>query len=343
MKKDILSLTETELLSEIIALGEKPYRAAQVFSWLHKNNGADFENLSTAPKTLRLTLAENFYIPKIRRIKILESDETKKYLFEIENDIIIESVSMRYERGVSVCVSSQAGCRMGCVFCASGVSGLSRNLSAGEMLSQAYAIGREAGERIASAVVMGCGEPLDNYDALIKFIEILNSKNGLNIGQRHITVSTCGLVDRINDLAKLKLQINLAVSLHAPNDKIRKSLMPVARKYNMDELVSACVNYSEKTGRRVSYEYALISGVNDSADHARELGQRLKNTLCHVNIININEIKEASFRRSGEDTAKRFVSLLSDYGLAVTKRRELGGNINAACGQLRSDTFKNEV
>ncbi|MGN1317500.1 MAG: 23S rRNA (adenine(2503)-C(2))-methyltransferase RlmN, partial [Lachnospirales bacterium] len=288
-------------------------------------------------KDLREKLKENYSLSHLNIVKKLKSNEdgTIKYLFDLGDGIYIESVFMKYEYGNSVCISSQAGCRMGCKFCASTVDGLDRNLLAGEMAEQIYEIERDTGERISNIVIMGSGEPLDNYDNLIKFLSIINDKEGQEIGLRHITVSTCGLVDKIYELSKLKLQITLAISLHAPNDEIRKKTMPVANKYSIENLIKAAKDYADTTGRRVTYEYALIQGVNDSKENALELADRLKHSLCHINLIPVNDVKENNFTRSSEKNIKNFAELLKSKGIETTIRRRLGSDINAACGQLR--------
>ena len=338
MKTDILSLTESQLKSKITELGEKPYRAAQVFAWLHRNHALDFGEMTSLPKGLRDRLGEVFCIRPVKIIKKIESllDSTKKYLFETDNSNIIEGVLMKYESGNSVCVSSQAGCRMGCRFCASGLNGLERNLSAGEMLSQVYTIAGDIGESVSNVVIMGCGEPLDNYGELVRFLEIINSPGGLNMSHRRITVSTCGLADKIRELVGLRLQITLAVSLHAPNDGIRRRIMPAAAKYPLKELLAACGEYAEKTGRRVTYEYAMIAGLNDDMAHARELAGLLEGSLCHVNLIPVNNVLERGFVKSGAEAIDRFAEILAGKGITVTKRREMGADIDAACGQLRN-------
>ncbi len=334
-KTDLRSLTIEEIKNEISAMGEKPFRAKQIFDWLHIAQVSDTAEMTNIPKTLREELDRRYRISdiKIAERYVSEKDNTIKYLFELENNIIIESVLMRYSYGNAVCISSQAGCRMGCKFCASTVDGLERNLTAGEMALQIYKIQRDIGERISNVVIMGSGEPLDNYDNLLRFLKIIG--DGIGIGQRHITVSTCGLVDKMKELAKSELQITLAVSLHAPNDEIRKKTMPIANRYGIDELISAAREYANKTKRRVTFEYALIKGVNDSRKNAEELAKRLKGGLFHVNLIPVNDVKENNFLRSDEQTIKDFAAVLSARGINTTVRRRLGSDINAACGQLR--------
>jgi 23S rRNA (adenine2503-C2)-methyltransferase len=288
-------------------------------------------------KALRARLEENYYIsnPTILEKLVSKEDNTVKYLFDIGNNTVIESVFMSYSYGNAVCVSSQAGCRMGCSFCASTVDGLERNLLAGEIAGQIYKIGKDTGSRISNIVIMGSGEPLDNYENVLDFLDIINSDLGLDIGMRHITLSTCGLVDKIYELMELKLQITLAISLHAPNDEIRQRIMPIARKYPIEKVIEAAKRYADTTKRRVTYEYALIKGVNDSEDNALELAGRLRGSMCHVNLIPVNDVKENDYIRSSDENIKRFAAVLEDKSIEVTVRRRLGSDINAACGQLR--------
>lgn len=334
---DLRSMYLEEIEKALSDMGEKAFRAKQIFNWLHKKQVTRIDEMTNISVNLRERLSAEYSFSQLEIVERLVSknDGTIKYLFDLGNNTIIESVFMKYSYGNAVCISSQAGCRMGCSFCASTVDGLERNLLAGEMLSQIYEIQRDTGERISNIVIMGSGEPLDNYDNLIRFLTIINSKEGAEIGHRHITVSTCGLVEKIYELADLRLQINLAVSLHAPNDEIRQKTMPVAKKYTMDKLLSAVKYYGDTTKRRVTYEYALISGVNDSNENASELAGRLKGTLCHVNLIPVNDVKENNYIRSTEETIKRFAGILQGCGIETTVRRRLGSDINAACGQLR--------
>lgn len=336
-KIDILSLNLDELKNFISELGEKPFRAKQIFKWLHQKCVTSFDDMSDISKGFREKLSET---AKIQNVSMLEKfvsneDNTTKYLFQIENDYIIESVLMKYEYGNAVCISSQAGCSMGCSFCASTVDGLERNLTAGEMVSQVYEIQKDLGERISNIVIMGSGEPLHNFDNTIKFLELINSKDGLDIGQRHITVSTCGLVDKIKQLQEMRLQITLAISLHAPNDEIRQKIMPIAKRYSIDELIRSAKEYANYTKRRVTFEYALIKGVNDSKDCAVELAERLKGSLSHVNLIPVNDVKERNYIRSSDKTVNNFCEILKSMNIEATVRRKLGSDINAACGQLR--------
>lgn len=336
-KQDLKSMSLEELQMFIGSIGEAKFRAKQIFEWLHKKQAGDFEEMTNISKNLREKLSNE---AKISYVKILEKhvskqDNTTKYLFALENDNIIESVLMRYNYGNAVCISTQVGCRMGCTFCASTLDGVERNLTAGEMLSQIYEIQKDTGERVSSVVLMGSGEPLDNYDNVLKFIRLLNDKDGLNIGQRHITLSTCGLIEKMYNLADEGLQITLAVSLHAPNDEIRNKIMPISKKNNMERLLEACKYYSDTTKRRITFEYAMINGVNDSIDCARELSEKLRNMLCHVNLIPVNDVKERNYKKSSGETVEKFAEFLNSKGIETTVRRKLGSDINAACGQLR--------
>ncbi|MGE4215156.1 MAG: 23S rRNA (adenine(2503)-C(2))-methyltransferase RlmN [Anaerotignaceae bacterium] len=341
-KADLKSMTFTELEAVIKEIGEPKFRTKQVYDWMHNKLVTEFDDMTNLSKSLREKLEENYKISKLEIVekRVSEKDGTTKYLFGLENDNLIEAVVMRYSYGNAVCVSTQVGCRMGCTFCASTLDGVEANLSAGEMLSQVYEIQKDLGERISSVVLMGSGEPLDNYDSVIKFIRMLNDENGLGIGQRHITLSTCGLVDKMNRLQEEDLQITLAVSLHAPNDEIRNQIMPISRKHDIDSLLLACKQYSDKTKRRITFEYALIKGVNDSEECARELTQRLKNMLCHVNLIPVNDVKERNYFKSNDETIAAFAEILNSKGIETTIRRKLGSDINAACGQLRKG-YKN--
>lgn len=336
-KTDIKSLTPEKLTAVLADMGEKPFRAKQIFEWLHGRGVTSFEEMTNLSKNLRERLADSFYISDLKIVEKLVSNEdnTIKYLFDIGNNTIIESVFMSYSYGNAVCVSSQAGCRMGCSFCASTVDGLERNLLAGEIAGQIYKIQQDTGKRVSNIVIMGSGEPLDNYDNVIDFLNIINNEKGLGIGMRHITLSTCGLVDKIYRLMELKLQITLAISLHAPNDDIRRRIMPVAKKYSIDEVIKAAKVYADTTKRRVTYEYSLIRGVNDSEENALELAKRLHGSMCHVNLIPVNDVKENDYIHSGEKAIKAFAKVLEDNSIEVTVRRKLGSDINAACGQLR--------
>lgn len=334
---DIKSMNIEQINGLLAEMEEKPFRAKQIFEWLHNKQIESFEDMTNISKTLREKLAERAVINGVKIIKKLESKEdgTIKYLSVLVDDNIIESVLMRYDYGNTICISSQVGCRIGCSFCASTVDGLVRNLTAGEMLDQVYAVQKDSGERISNVVVMGSGEPFDNFDNLIKFIEIINSPIGLNIGQRHITVSTSGLAEKICDFADINSQVTLAISLHAPNDEIRRTLMPIARRYSIEELITACKYYINATNRRLTFEYSLIDNVNDSEDNARELGKRLRHMLCHVNLIPINEIKESNHKKSSQEKINVFAQILESFGIETTIRKRVGSDIEAACGQLR--------
>lgn len=341
-KIDILSLNENELCAFIESIGEKKFRGKQIFKWLHQKHSEDFLNMTDISEAFRNKLKEICCINSVKKIDCLESkaDGTRKYLFETKTGNIIESVLMKYSYGNAVCISSQAGCRMGCSFCASTINGLERNLTSGEMLSQIYEISKDIGEKINHIVIMGSGEPMDNYDNVIKFLDIVNSDSGINISHRHITVSTCGIIEGIEKLKNEKLQITLAISLHAPNDEIRKKIMPVANKYGIDSLIKCATDYANSTKRRVTFEYALISGVNDSDENALELADRLKGKLVHINLIPVNDVSENNFVKSNEKRIKKFADILSKKHIEVTIRRELGSDINAACGQLRASVIK---
>ena len=339
---DIKSATMEEIKELLAGWGEKPFRAGQIFSWLHEKRVSSFAEMTNLSKALREKMEEECTLTQMKEIDRLESvDGTKKFLFELFDGQAIESVLMKYHHGNSVCISSQAGCRMGCKFCASTLGGLIRNLTAGEMLQQIYEIEQITGENVSNVVVMGTGEPMDNYDNFIRFVRILSAKEGKNISVRNITVSTCGIVENMKRLAEENLPLTLALSLHAPNDEIRKQLMPVAYKYKLEEVLAACDYYYEKTGRRITYEYSLVEGVNDSAACAAELANKLKGKNCHVNLIPVNSIKERDFKKSGNAAIQNFKNTLEKKSIACTIRREMGSDINAACGQLRrSHTLK---
>ena len=344
MKKDLKSLTLEELQIEMVSIGEAKFRAKQIFRWLHIKYANSFDEMTDLSEALREKLRKNYEIGAVKQVKKLVSkiDNTTKYLFDLENNYIIESVFMHYSYGNTVCISTQAGCRMGCTFCASTIDGVEKSLTPAEMLSQVYEIERDKGETISGVVLMGSGEPLDNYDNVLKFIKLINSKDGKNMGQRHITLSTCGLINKMYDLADEELQITLAVSFHAPNDEIRNRLMPVSKANPMDKLLEACRFYADKTKRRITFEYSLIKGVNDSADNAKELASKLKGMLCHVNLIPINDVKEKDYVKSTNETIKRFEDILLSRGIETTVRKSLGGDIDAACGQLRK-RYKDEM
>lgn len=344
MKKDILSLDLTELTSEITASGLPKFRATQIYRWLHKVGVTSFSEMTDLSLSLREALDDSFVIfsCNIEKKLVSEYDSTMKYLFKLHDGEFVESVLMKYKYGYTVCVSSQVGCRMGCKFCASTLSGVVRNLTASEILSQIYAIQRDNDIRVSHIVMMGMGEPLDNYDNVIKFLHLISDENGLNISMRHISLSTCGVVTGIYKLMEENLPLTLSISLHAPTDEIRTSMMPVNKKWNIAQLISACKDYTQKTSRRISFEYALVSGVNDSVDCAKKLGSLLKGMLCHINLIPVNEVKETGCKESSPADVKRFAATLEKMGFAVTVRRKLGSDIDAACGQLRRNTIKNE-
>lgn len=344
---DLRSLTYDRLCEEIASLGEPAFRAKQIYSWLHEKLVRDYSEMTNLPASLREKLAEKYPLAKVRieRKLVSKIDGTVKYLFELGDGEHVEGVRMAYKRGGSLCISTQCGCRMGCTFCASTLTGLCRNLTPSEMLSEVYLAASDAeenGEKIASLVLMGIGEPLDNFDNVMDFLTILTSEQGFNLGMRHISLSTCGLVDKIYELAERKLQLTLSVSLHAPNDEIRRRTMPVARRYPIDELIKACRDYFETTGRRISFEYALIDGVNDQPEHAMELIKLLKGMGAHVNLIPVNRVNETGYKRGKRESVEAFAKLLNDNGQNATIRRELGSDINAACGQLRRSTIDKE-
>lgn len=334
---NILDLTLEELSKWMKDNGESKFRAKQIFDWIYKKQVFDFFMMTNLSKKSIEKLQECFYIgvPEILEEFVSKIDNTKKFLFRYKDGNIIECVVMRYSYGNSICVSTQVGCRMGCKFCASTIEGMVRNLTPGEILGQILKAQQEIGERISNVVLMGSGEPLDNYENVLKFLDLVNSEENLNIGQRHITLSTCGIVPKIKELADETLQITLAISLHAPNDDIRKSTMPIANKYTIKEILNACKYYFDVTKRRITFEYALIRGFNDSEENARELALNLKNINCHVNLIPINEIKENMYKKSSIDDINKFKTILTNRGIETTIRREMGSDINAACGQLR--------
>lgn len=339
-KIDIKSMNLTELEQFVTqTLGDKKFRARQIYDWLHVKLAGSFDEMSNLSKGLRDQLAQTCVLTchKIVKCYISEIDGTRKYLFRLDDGQIIESVLMKYKHGNSVCVSSQVGCRMGCRFCASTLDGLARNMTVSEMLEEVYAIQRDTGERVSNVVIMGSGEPLDNYDNVVRFVKMLSDDQGLNISQRNITLSTCGIVPRIYDLAEEDLQITLAISLHAVNDERRRELMPIANKYSIDEILKACRAYYGHNNRRLTFEYSLVKGVNDSEDDARALGRLLRGINAHINLIPVNPIKERDFRQSEANAVVNFKNKLEKYGENVTIRREMGRDIQAACGQLRKN------
>ncbi|MFV0314493.1 MAG: 23S rRNA (adenine(2503)-C(2))-methyltransferase RlmN [Anaerotignum sp.] len=343
-KVDLKSMDLKEIELFLAELGEPKFRSKQLFQWIHQKQVLSFDEMTNLSKSLRDKLQHNATIGVVEVVRRLvsEIDGTRKYLFALENESVIESVLMKYEHGNTVCISTQAGCRMGCKFCASTIDGVERNLSAAEMLSQVYEIQKDCGERIHGVVLMGSGEPLDNYESVVKFIRLINDSEGQNMGQRHITLSTCGLTEKMNRLKKEHLQITLAVSLHAPNDEIRRKIMPVAKGNPMEELLATCFDYTEQTKRRITFEYAMMQGVNDSDACAKELALKLRHMLCHVNLIPINDVKEVDYMKSSNDRVKRFAAILQENGVETTIRRKLGTDIDAACGQLRRSHLKDK-
>ena len=336
-RKDIKSLTKEELTQELLLLGEKAFRAKQIYDWIHVKCVASFDEMTNLSLSLRELLKANFVFTSHRMITMQESkqDGTRKYLFALADGNMVESVFMRYHHGNSVCVSSQVGCRMGCRFCASTLDGLVRNLEPSEILEQIYAITRDTGERISNVVVMGTGEPLDNYENLLRFLLLLTDENGLHISARNVTVSTCGLVPKMRELADEKLQITLALSLHAVTDEKRKGLMPIVNKYTIAELMEACQYYFDTTGRRISFEYSLVAGVNDTKEDAEGLIRLAKPLNAHINLIPVNPIKERDYEATQKEQVLRFQGRLNKAGVNATVRREMGRDIDGACGQLR--------
>ena len=330
-------MTAAEIAAALEKQGLPAFRARQIYQWLAK--GADsFEEMTNLPASLRETLSRQYAVSgvTVRRKLVSRIDGTVKYLFALSDGHCVEAVVMHYHHGHTMCLSTQVGCRMGCSFCATGMQGLTRNLTAGEMLSQITAAQKDLGLRISNVVLMGMGEPLDNYDQTLRFLELVTDREHLNIGARHISLSTCGLVDQINKLARERFQITLSVSLHAPNDAIRDCLMPVNRRWKTAELLAACKAYTQATGRRISFEYILIDGVNDTPAHAAELADRLKGMLCHVNLIPANPVPGKTHAGACRKTAEAFQKQLCDRGVNATIRRTLGSDINASCGQLRN-------
>jgi len=336
-KVDLLSLTLEETENLMLSLGEKKFRAKQIFQWVNKGVKT-IDEMTNIAKDFQHKLKEAAYITNssIYKKQVSKIDGTTKYLFSLEDGNLIEGVIMIYKHGITACISSQIGCAMGCSFCASTVNGLVRNLRAGEMIDQILLMQQDLGKRISNIVLMGSGEPLHNYDGVINFLKIVNDENGLNIGNRHITLSTCGLVPEIRKLADLQIPINLAISLHASSDEVRRQTMPIAKKYSLKELIDSCRYYLERNNRRITFEYALIKGVNDREQDAKELSSLLRGLLCHVNLIPVNTIDEKRFEKTGDNQIQKFQSILKKSGIEATIRRELGADIVAACGQLRN-------
>ena len=333
--QNLLDFNIEQLEEAVKAMGQPKFRTKQLWEWLYK--GADFSDMTNLPESFRMSLAEKYRAGRLKiKAKLCSKvDDTIKYLFDLGDGNLVESVLMKYKHGNSVCISSQVGCRMGCRFCASTLDGLARNLRPSEMLGQIYQIQKISGERVSNIVVMGTGEPMDNYDNFVKFVRMLSDENGLNISQRNITVSTCGIVPNMRRLAEEKLQITLALSLHGSTQDKRKVLMPIANKYELSEVLEACDYYFEQTGRRITFEYSLVHGVNDKEEDARELISILKPRNCHLNLIPVNPIKERDFEKPSKKAAENFKNGLERSGINVTIRREMGSDIDGACGQLR--------
>lgn len=344
MKTDIKSLTLDELKEEMERIGEKAFRAKQLYEWMHVKLARDFEEMTNISKSLKDKCKERYVYTSVEQMRTQESaiDGTRKFLFRLADGNMVESVWMKYKHGNSVCISSQVGCRMGCAFCASTLDGLVRSLLPSEMLDQVYAITRLTGERVSNVVVMGSGEPMDNYDNLVRFIRLLTDENGLHMSQRNVTVSTCGLVPQMQKLAEERLQITLALSLHAATDEKRRKLMPIANKYGLDELMEACAYYFEMTGRRITFEYSLVGGVNDTKEDAGELVRLVRPLNCHVNLIPVNPIKERDFVSSAPTEVLAFKNKLEKNRINVTIRREMGRDIDGACGQLRRKVIQSQ-
>ena len=337
MKTDIKSFNLEQLTEELLKIGEKKFRAKQIYTWIHQKLADSFEEMTNLSKDLREKLKANYTLMDMEAVEVQTSkiDGTQKYLFRLHDGHVIESVLMKYHHGNSVCISSQVGCLMGCRFCASTIGGKVRDLSASEMLGQIYKIQKMSGERVHNVVVMGTGEPLDNYENLLQFIRMLTDENGLNISQRNLTVSTCGIVPKIKVLAKEKFQITLALSLHATTQEKRKQLMPIANKYELKEVLDACKEYYEETGRRMTFEYSLVAGVNDTKEDAENLTKLIGKFPCHVNLIPVNPIKERDFVQPDKAACQAFRNKLEKNGINATIRREMGRDIDGACGQLR--------
>ena len=335
--EDIRELTKEELSLRLKAMGEPSYRASQIYDWIHKKHVSEFDSMTNLSKKTRERLSEDFYITKLRAVSVLRSelDGTRKYILALGDGNVIEAVLMRYSYGNSVCISSQVDCRMGCRFCASTLGGLVRNLSAAEMLSEVYAIEDDIGERVSHIVIMGSGEPLDNYNEVVRFLRMVSDGDGINISQRNITLSTCGIVPRIYELSKLRLQITLALSLHASTQEKRMNTMPIAKAYELSEVLKACRHYTRETGRRLTLEYALAKGVNDSMEDADLLSSIAKDLGAHINLIPVNPVEECGFSEPSRENLIRFRERLEKAGANVTVRREMGRDIDSACGQLR--------
>lgn len=337
MSKDIMSMTYGELAEVISGKGLPGFRAKQVYQWLHCRLAASYDEMTDLPKALREQLAEEYplNICTVAKKQVSAADGTVKFLYALHDGDYIESVVMKYKYGYTVCVSSQVGCKMGCAFCASTLGGFKRSLTAGEILSQVYTAQRELGERVSHIVLMGMGEPLDNFDNVMRFIELVTDEKGLNLSMRNISLSTCGVVPKIEELMKKKLQLTLSISLHAADSGLRSKIMPINKKYDVDELLAVCRRYAAETSRRISFEYSMLAGVNDSDECARLLASKLRGMLCHVNLIPVNEVEESPFKPSSPERIERFTEILAGSGITATVRRKLGSDIEASCGQLR--------
>ena len=337
MSKDIMSMTYGELAEVFSGKGLPGFRAKQVYQWLHCRLAASYDEMTDLPKALREQLSEEYplNICTVAKKQVSAADGTVKFLYALHDGDYIESVVMKYKYGYTVCVSSQVGCKMGCAFCASTLGGFKRSLTAGEILSQVYTAQRELGERVSHIVLMGMGEPLDNFDNVMRFIELVTDEKGLNLSMRNISLSTCGVVPKIEELMKKKLQLTLSISLHAADSGLRSKIMPINKKYDVDELLAVCRRYAAETSRRISFEYSMLAGVNDSDECARLLASKLRGMLCHVNLIPVNEVEESPFKPSSPERIERFTEILAGSGITATVRRKLGSDIEASCGQLR--------
>ncbi len=344
-KADIKSMTLKELQDWLGQQGEPAFRGKQLFSWIHEKFVSSFDEMTNLPKTMREKLMGSTIWTVHQPLQVLTSqlDQTKKFLFGLQDGNVIESVYMQYKHGNSVCISTQVGCRMGCKFCASTLEGLVRNLTAAEMLEQIYSVQRITGERISHVVLMGSGEPLDNFYHVLKFLKLISCENGLHISQRNITISTCGLVEQIRQLAAECVQCTLALSLHAPDNETRKELMPIAYRYPLQDVLDACRYYFEKTGRRITFEYSLVAGINDNKQEAVKLAHCVRGLNCHINLIPVNPIKERDYKQSDKIKIRQFKQTLETFGLQVTVRREMGRDIQGACGQLRRSFIKQQA
>ena len=342
--RDIKAMLPDEIAAALAELGEPKYRAKQVFQWLARGVES-FDEMTDVSKKLRETLKQEFFITKLRMLRkqVSSMDGTIKYLWELPDGNAVETVVMQYRHGNTICISSQVGCRQGCAFCASTIGGLIRGLESSEMLDEVLYSERESGLKISNIVLMGIGEPLDNFDNVIRFLRLVNHPDGENIGMRHISLSTCGLTERFDELADLNLQLTLSVSLHAPDDETRSRIMPANRGRGVEQLISACSRYYEKTGRRISFEYAMIDGVNDTPYHAKLLAQHAKRVCAHVNLIPLNHVEERQFAPSTPEHMKAFIRVLEEAGVNVTVRRRLGSDVDASCGQLRKKVAENRA